>query len=248
MAVCSVRFFGEALQQRSGLEVFVPQRGGPFPVLYLLHGLSDDYTCWGRLTPLLRLARAYPLMVVAVNGARSFYTNDPRPGGYAYEDHIVRDVVEFVEATFPARPERAARAVAGLSMGGYGAMMLALKYPETFSAVSAHSSAFFFAAGTMPGRNEYSDYLAEKYPDGRYSVFALAEGAAGGRVVPAIRFDCGRDDALLETNRRFHRHLESVGLAHEYREFDGAHSWEYWDEHIRDTLAFLARHFDLPQA
>ncbi len=239
MALCQVKFFGVSLGKACGMNVILPEKhAGPFGVLYLLHGLSDDHTIWCRRTSIERYVAELPLIVVMPDGHRSFYCNDPRPGGCAYEDHIVRDVVEFVDRTFPTRARRDGRAIAGLSMGGYGAMMLALRHPELFAAVGAHSSAFYFAHSSIGGRDEIDAYAAA-LPAGKYDCFALAEQLKASGTELAIRFDCGTEDKLLESNRQFHAHLEALGIEHEYIEYPGGHSWDYWDEHIRQTLAFV---------
>ncbi len=241
MALCDVHFFGESIQKHSGMRVVLPDGDGPFPVLYLLHGLSDDHTVWLRRTSLERALAEVPLIVVTPDGHRSFYCNDPRPGGCAYESHIVSDVVGFADRTFPTIPQRGARAVAGLSMGGYGAVMLALRHPEMFAAAAAHSSAFHFAHRPIEGRQEVNTYAAA-LPKGQYDVFALAEGLSAAGRPPAIRFDCGTDDGLLGASRDFHAHLEALGVAHEYAEHPGGHDWSYWDEHVRETIEFVMQH------
>ena len=112
MALCQVKFFGASLGKACGMNVILPEKhAGPFGVLYLLHGLSDDHTIWCRRTSIERYVAELPLIVVMPDGHRSFYCNDPRPGGCAYEDHIVRDVVEFVDRTFPTRARRDGRAI-----------------------------------------------------------------------------------------------------------------------------------------
>jgi len=238
MAWCNVHFFGESIQKHSAMNVLLPEGDGPFPVLVLLHGLSDDYSIWHRRTSIEQIVATMPLIVVMPDGHRSFYCNDPNPGGCAYEDHIVNDVVGFVDRTFPTVAEASGRAIGGLSMGGYGAMMLALRHPDVFSAVSAHSSAFHFTHRAIAGRADVSPYAAS-FPAGKYDCFALAESFAAGDAELAIRFDCGADDGLLEANRDFHAHLDRLGIDHQYAEYPGAHTWEYWGEHIRDTLAFI---------
>ena len=240
MAVCSVDFYGDALGHYNNLEVIVPQAPGPFAVLYLLHGMGGDHTSWHRGMGLVRYVEELNLMVVMVNGARSFYTNDPRPGGCAYEDHVVKDVVGFVDRTFPTVAKRQARALAGYSMGGYGAIMLALRHPDLFSAAGAHSPALFFGHADQPADNAYDDDLMRALPAGEYDCFALAKRNPAKARELAIRFDCGREDHLVEASRRFHAHLDRLGIAHEYAEHDGGHDWVYWDEHIRRTLQFVA--------
>ena len=242
MAFATMQFRAERLGKQADLCAIVPEAPGPWPVLYLLHGLSDGYGAWTRLTSLERYAGGRGLLVVMPDGHRSFYTNDPRPDGHAYEDHIVIDVMDFVERTFPVRAERAGRAVAGLSMGGYGALMLALRHPDRFAAASGHSSALWFVhqrSDDRPGIQALADAL----PAGAYDCFCLAERLAdSGGPRPALRFDCGTDDRLLEANRAFDKHLTNLGIAHEYDEFPGTHGWDYWDTHVPQTLDFVLQH------
>ncbi len=246
MAFCDVRFRGVAVNKACAMHVILPEVGdGPFPVLYLLHGYSDDHTMWRRRTRLEWYVREMPLIVVMPDGLHSFYCNDPRAQGFAGEDHIIADVVGFVERNFPALPRRDGRAISGLSMGGYGSMMLALRHPEMFCAVSSHSSAMFFAHEPLPERDEINTF-ADALSAGEYDCFALAEKVAQAGPAPAIRFDCGREDFLLQPNRDFHAHLDAIGLAHEYAEFPGEHNWDYWNEHVQRTLAFVAEHLRMP--
>jgi S-formylglutathione hydrolase FrmB len=237
MALCEVRFKSVSLQKQDAMYVVVPDGRGPFPVLYLLHGLSDDYTVWQRQTSIERYADKYRLMVVMPDTHRFFYVNDPRPGGQAYEDHVVKDVIGQADRLFPTIRSRRGRAVAGLSMGGFGAMMLALKHPDVFAAAVSHSGAFYFAHGSTRGRPDI-DSLAGALPRGKYDVFKLARAAAKLRTRPAVRFDCGQSDFLIDQNREFHAHLDKIGYAHEYAEHPGQHTWDYWDLHVQETLRF----------
>jgi len=236
----TIQFRSESVQKQDGINVLIPDGKGPFPVLYLLHGLSDNHTAWQRWTSIERYAAELKLIVVMPNGHRSWYVNDSRPGGLAYEDHIVRDVVGYVDRVLPTRRTRRGRAIAGLSMGGYGAMMLALRHPKMFCAASCHSSAFGFTRNLDVDRSDMQE-LAARLPKGKYDVFALARKLARSGPMPAIRFDCGVDDFLLEHNREFHRHLEKLGVKHEYAEYPGEHNWAYWDEHVQQTLAFVMK-------
>lgn len=220
--------------------MILPPGKGPFPVLYLLHGLSDDYTTWQRRTSIERYVEGKNLIVVMPDGGRSFYCNDGRPDGPAYEDHIVRDVVGFVDASFRTIPGRHGRAIAGLSMGGYGAMMLAMKHAEMFSAACAHSSVTNFMHAPCPESMSQIDVIAnEPAKDGRYDLFLLAQRVITARKQPALRMDCGLEDVFLGANRKFHAYLRKIGFKHEYREHPGSHSWAYWDIHIQESIAFI---------
>ncbi len=244
MATMRVGLFGDSISKQANMTVLLPDRveaGGPYPVLYLLHGMSDDDTIWTRRTSLERYTADMPLIVVMPDGARSFYTDARR--GPAYESHIMKDVIGFTERFFPAIRERRGRVIGGLSMGGYGAMKLALKHPDIFCSVVSHSSAFDIAK-RLKDREDLQDALALIFGDdpaeGGNDIFALAEQIDRSKL-PAIRFDCGTEDGLLEDSRDFHKHLEKLGIEHEYEEFPGSHNWGYWDVHVQEALAFHAR-------
>ena len=239
MSLCTVKFKAAAIGKETAMNVLLPNKGrGPFPVMYLLHGLSDDYSTWLRLTRIEWHVWELPLMVVMPDGDRSFYANSAQCG--AYEDHIMKDVIGYVERTFPASRKRRGRAIAGLSMGGYGAMMLGLKYARKFSVICSHSSAF------------RPDQLLANSPDGRllypvmrrkeYDCRALARAVAAKGPRPAVKIDCGTDDYLIEMNRAFHAYLGRIGFPHHYTEYPGVHNWNYWETHIQETIAFVMKH------
>ncbi len=243
MALLRVQFFGNAIQKQTNMTVILPAEvgaNGPFPVLYLLHGLSDDDSTWVRRTALERYVSDMPLIVVMPDTARGFYTDGA--AGPAYEKHIMEDVVGFTERFFPVLAERRGRVIGGLSMGGYGSMKLALKYPDKFCSVVAHSSAFDVQAraDSPDSGEEFRRVFGESPADGPDDPYHLAE-QIDRDMLPAIRFDCGIEDGLLGENRAFRTHLTDLGIRHEYEEFPGGHNWAYWDEHIQEALAFHVR-------
>jgi S-formylglutathione hydrolase FrmB len=244
MSFCTVKFWSQGLGRRSTMNLFIPEgRSGPFPVLILLHGYSDDYSIWQRQTSLERYLEGLPLIVAMPDGGRSFYMNDDRPGGDRTEDHIVRDVVGYLDRTFQTIPHREGRAIAGLSMGGYGAAMLALRHPDLFTAAVSHSGAFGPGVkkdGIPPDPG--IKYVFNRMKQDRYNCFALAGRVLRKGCCPAFRFDCGTADFLYEENRKFHVYLDRIGFPHEYEEHGGGHEWRYWDKHIPETLRFVLRH------
>jgi len=226
MALAHINYFSKALIKEVGFYALLPDRQeapGPYPVLYMLHGLSDDYTAWLRWTSIERYVRSLPLIVVLFDSDRQWYCN--WENGPQYEDALVSDLVPFVDAYLPTVAAREGRALGGLSMGGYGAIKTALKHPDMFCSAVGHSGAYDVA------RNGDRGITLGDCP------YALAEGV-DKRVAPALRFDCGLDDFLIESNRSFHAHLDKLGVAHEYEEFPGTHDWGYWDEHIQEAIAF----------
>lgn len=242
MSWATIQYRSESIGKDDAMNVLLPEGRGPFPVLYLLHGLSDNYSSWQRRTSIERYAAKHRLIVVMPNGYRSWYVNDARPAGRAYEDHILKDTVGYIDRLFPTIRARRGRAVAGLSMGGYGAAMLALKNPNMFSVSVGHSGAYFFAHRIGSDPNSDIDQIASALPKGKYDLYKLARQFARSRSKLHLRIDCGREDFLIEDNRDFHKHLDQVGVAHEYEEFPGAHTWEYWDLHIQETLQFVMKH------
>jgi S-formylglutathione hydrolase FrmB len=242
MAILRIGFFGRSIQKQTNMTVILPDDAkaeGPYPVLYLLHGLSDDDTVWARRTSLERYASGLPLIVVMPDSGRGYYTDAKR--GPAYESHMMKDVLGFVDRFFPTIKERRGRVIGGLSMGGYGSMKLALKYPDCFCSVVSHSSVFDIAKSLAnPQRSdELSLIFGDDPAEGGNDVLRLAQ-EIDRKLLPAIRFDCGTEDALLEHNRAFHRHLQKLRIKHEYKEFSGGHDWAYWDTHIQEALKFHA--------
>ena len=245
MAFCELKYFSSALQKQTAADLILPEpkQAGPFAVLYLLHGLSDDHTIWQRRTSIERYVAGLPLIVVMPDTGRGWYIDAIE--GMAWESAIAGDLVSYVDGLFHTRANRGGRCLAGLSMGGYGAIKLALRFPDRFCAAVSHSGALAFAHHAMPAnadahwRAEVTRIVGESPTSGPHDLFTLAERLPPDDR-PALRIDCGRDDFLIEDNREFHAHLNEHGYQHQYAEHAGAHTWAYWDLHIQETLAFLA--------
>jgi S-formylglutathione hydrolase FrmB len=241
----TLRYGGGAIGRMSGFRVIVPERKtGPFPTLYLLHGLSDDHTAWTARTSVERYVEDLPLIVVMPNGQRGWYTDAVNKPSEGFETYIARELVGFVDATFPTIAARGGRALAGLSMGGYGALKLALKNPDLFCAAHSFSGAVDMSSRNLNDNTQWVKELKLVFGDviagTPNDLFALTkDGDPATR--PAISFDCGVKDFLIEDNRRFHAHLNALGIDHVYAEYPGDHNWEYWDTHIQDALPWIAR-------
>lgn len=242
MAFLDYHYFSQALGKQTAAYVLLPETGiGPFPVLYLLHGLSDNHTIWLRRTSIERYAANLPLIVVMPDGGRGFYADAAE--GAAYGKAIGEELVDRIDKTFPTLATRDGRVIAGLSMGGYGAARLAMAYPERFRAAHSLSGAMGFGHkdpnwddARMP---EFKRIVGDNYKGGPCDLYALAETNQAAGTLPKLRIDCGTEDFLLEDNRAFAAFLAEKGIPHEYEEFPGAHTWEYWDTHIQDALKFF---------
>jgi S-formylglutathione hydrolase FrmB len=253
MAVSEIHFTqANSIQKMTAATVIYPEQlPGPFPVLYLLHGLSDDHTAWVRRTSLERYCEGLPLIVVCPNGERSFYTDAVAKPNTSFETLIVRDLVGWVDATMRTIPRREGRVVEGLSMGGYGALKLALKHPDMFCAAVSHSGVPGGASHDQnpkdPWQKEWVPIFGRHPQGGPNDVYALAKKCPRD-LLPALRIDCGKQDFLIEDNRKFHRHLTKLRIPHEYAESTGAHTWEYWDREVRNALKFFCRVLKIERA
>jgi len=241
MNVGIMRFMSRALGHHVSYTISLPEvekaGPGPYPVLLQLHGASDDHSMWGLKSNLLRYVSELPLIVIMPDGGLSFWIDfSPRE---RYETFIMQDLCNHINAFFPVKEGK--MAIGGLSMGGYGCMHLALKYPERFASVWSHSGAMFSREDLVKAREDVEN------GDGPWSVMAQDLDDAdlflqakrlkeSGKQPPQIAFDCGTEDFLIEHNRRFHAHLEAIGLPHTYREHPGSHEWDYWDEHVKEAL------------
>ena len=245
MSLCTVNFFANSLGLATSMHVLLPDSGnGPFPVFYLLHGLSDDHTIWLRRTSIERYVAGLPIIVVMPTTHRGFYTNGQSAGTYRYEDHLVKDVVGYVDRFFPTIRSRTARAIGGLSMGGYGAVKLALKHPDVFGSATSHSGAMTGPMFTVDKSKspptmdpEFIAMFGKDFLGGSDDLAVLAARCPESNR-PALRIDCGTSDFLIEENRGFHATLKKLKYPHEYEEFPGAHDWGYWDVHVQEAIEF----------
>ena len=240
MAYCELRYFSKALQKMTAATIILPESDtpGPYPTLYLLHGLSDDHTAWQRRTSIERYVQGTPLIVVMPDSGRGFYTD--AVAGPAYETAIVENLRSYVETVFNASASRGARCLSGLSMGGYGAVKLALRRPDLFCSATSLSGALGFSHWPLRDDawgDEMKRIIGDSAAGGPNDLYALSESVAASDR-PAIRIDCGVDDFLIEDNRAFHKHLDKLGIPHEYEEYPGAHTWDYWDLHIQESIRF----------
>lgn len=242
MAFAQLHWHSTTLGKETTTWVLLPDDGTPpFATLYLLHGLSDDHTAWMRKSRVESHVAKRPLIVVMPDGGRGFYTNH-YDGGPQWATHVGVELPALIERTFPAAATRDARHVGGLSMGGYGALRVALGYPDRFASAHSHSGAVLGPRRRVdfPPTPEYRAIV------GPHSGLAgtdndltlLAGRAKAGGLLPRLRFDCGTDDFLLEDNRQFNRQLVDAGIDHQYVEFPGGHSWDYWDQHVGEAIDF----------
>ena len=244
MAMIRCDFDSEILELRTSMTVLLPQDAAadPPPVLYLLHGLTDDHTAWTRFTSVERYAEDRGLAVVMPQVHRSFYANETY--GMRFWDFLSAELPEVVHRLFRVSRRREDTFVAGLSMGGYGALKWALRQPERFAAAATLSGALDLAyLNEFDLRPHIRELVARVFAGrtvagGDEDLLHLV-GAADPAALPRLRLRCGTGDHLLEQNRRFVAACASAGVRLDSGFGPGGHTWEYWDAQLPGVLDWL---------
>ncbi|MGB9121226.1 MAG: alpha/beta hydrolase family protein [Candidatus Angelobacter sp.] len=224
--------------------------GRRLPVLYLLHGLYGDYKNWDTKTRLERIAAAYPFLIVTPDANDSWYTNSATNPSDKFEDYIAKDLISEIDRKYRTIPQKDGRAVAGLSMGGYGAVKLALKYPQLFAFAGSLSGAFNAAQNLDDLRPAFRAKLLEVFGNAGSAtrrdndVFLLLKNSQDD---PHFYLACGTSDFFLETNRALAAHLSKQKIRYKYHETPGDHTWDYWDSELTPLLQAVERTFESTQ-
>lgn len=250
MALLTVRWFSQALGLSTTTTVILPQAsneaGVPgasalperLPTLYLLHGLSQDDASWTRHTALERYVAGRPLAVVMPAVHRSYYAN--QADGFRYFEHLADELPRAMAGFFPLSQRREDTFIAGLSMGGYGAMKAALRRPGRYAAAASLSGGLDVTA--QP--NSYPDEWRRTFDSpaaaraAHEDVIDLARHADPA-ALPRLWAWCGTEDFLLEESRTFSRACAESGIELEYSESPGAHDWPAWDQQLPRLLDWL---------
>ena len=231
-----------------------------YPVLYLLHGLGGSAGDWvSERAHLADYAAGYPFIIVVPEGKDAWYTDGATAPNEKFESYFVEELIPDVDRRFRTLAAREGRAVAGLSMGGYGSLKFALKHPELFAFAGSMSGALA-AASWLPDEKLLAfvrPSIARVYgpadqPDNETrranDIYRLVKELTPERTkaLPFLYLDCGTEDFLIGVNRDFSALLIEKKVPHEYRELPGAHSWPYWDRQVREVLRLAAQHFAAP--
>ncbi len=234
-----------------------------YPVTYLLHGYSGDDADWIQFGQIDRLAdkaiaegKIAPMIIIMPDGNNDFYINNAS-GTVKYDDFFVNELIPTVEKTYRIKTDKTYRGICGLSMGGYGSMIMALKHPDLFSATAPLSAAFFednditkmddnwykVSIGPIFGKDlKGKDRLTPLHYAN--NIHTLIE-KTNVDDLKKVRYyiDCGDDDFLINGNMAAHKALKDKGVPHEFRVKDGGHTWDYWRGSVIDALAFISKSF-----
>ena len=256
MALLHVNLFSDSLKRTIPIHVILPaDKVGPnglMPIpekgcktLYLLHGLFGNYTDWLYNTRVKQWAEERNLAVVMPAGDNSFYIDRPFPGNQ-YGQFVGQELVELTRRMFPLSRQREDTFIAGLSMGGYGAIRNGLVYAENFGCIAGFSSAVHILEQPpeTPGRvimsedSVFGDF-AEAAKSNKNPRVALLNLLREGRPIPNIYMSCGLQDSLLTANRTLRDYFTEKGVELTYVEKDGDHNWDFWNDQIRAILDWL---------
>lgn len=217
------------LKGRIDVSLTIPENQTELPLVTLLHGVYGSHWCWNRkgqadqtLYKLIYSNSIKPMMLVmpsdGLQGDGSGYLNE-------LGDFLSNDLSKIIQDNTGIKITR--QYITGLSMGGWGAILLAKTYPHIYSAASAHSSItkladfLHFKKGNFPFKNKEISPIQENW-----------------HSMP-FRFDCGKDDPLIDSNRALHKFLKGHNFPHQYEELEGSHDWDYWKTNLEKSLKFF---------
>ena len=245
-----MNFKSNKLKKQTQAYVIIPDSartdGAPLKVLWLFHGLSDNHTSWMRYTSIERYAELYRVAVIMPNVDRSWYTDTTYEANYF--SFISEELPELCFKTFSQLSrKREDNIAAGLSMGGYGAMKLALSCPESYGACISLS-------GALDMQRTESAYNLKEWQSifdadmenssallgTKHDLFAISANLkkSGGKF-PKIYMWCGNDDFLIQASCLFDKHLTDLGVSHKFETSEGIHTWKWWDLHIQSGLEWI---------
>lgn len=240
MALMELTFGSGQLGKQTNIRVVLPdalKKGKKYPVIYLLHGLSDNETCWSRLTQLELFARGKDFIVVMPNGDRSFYCDIPSYGNYF--TYITKELPDYIESLLPASDLREGRFIAGLSMGGYGALKSAFTHPERYAAAAAFSPVADVIDFGEKFQNIKTSVLDKVEDIDSQDLFVLSKRCEKATSKPRIYHWCGLSDFMYERNLAFSRLMNTLDIDYTYSETEGDHEWMSWNIQLKKAIEFF---------
>lgn len=245
-SVDTITVHSKSLMQDSKAVVVLPysyskNTANRYPVVYLLHGYTGDYTNWiTRVPQIKQYADQFQLILVCPDGKNSWYIDSRSTSGSNYESYITKDIIPFVDSAYRTNSNRMQRAICGLSMGGHGALYLAMKHQDIFSAAGSMSGVL----DLLPWKSKYGieDIVGDTSSAviSRYSDLYIVDKSD---TTLALTIECGISDPFIDANRRMHERLMELKIDHDYTERDGGHNWPYWRNAIAYQLLFFHKKF-----
>ncbi len=230
-----------------------------YPVLYLLHGLGGSAGDWvSARSRLAEYAAGHRMILVVPEGKDGWYTDSATVPTDKFETYFIEELLPDVQRRFRTVEAREGRAVAGLSMGGYGALKFALKHPEKFAFAASMSGAL--GAPSWKPEDPLPEFVKPSVvrvfgpgdsPTRKANdIYRLAREMTPERIaaLPFLYLDCGTEDFLIRSNQELGALLVEKKIPHEYRQLPGGHSWPYWDKQVREILRLAAQKLATPSS
>ena len=251
MAFFEAKFYSESLGFQTTAYVIKPQRStegqigvdgkvenGEYKCLYLLHGLSDDHTIWMRRTSIERYAEEYGICVVMPFGGKGFYTD--MKYGEKYYTYIAEELPRLMEEFFGIPRKKELNFIAGLSMGGYGALKIGLRNPDRYTACAGLSAVADIRGWTKGCPEIMVPIFGEnpQVPDSE-DLFCIVEEANKNAIKPRVYMGVGTEDFLYEGNIELRNKFQTLDFDYTYRESAGTHCWAFWEEYIQYVLTWM---------
>jgi len=248
-SVDTISIYSNAMHKSSKAVVATPSNYSStdkkFPVVYLLHGYSDNYGNWARKRPLQDLCDTYQLIIVCPDGGfSSWYFDSPIDSTYKYETYVGTEVPAFIDSHYKTIADRKGRAITGLSMGGHGGLFLGFRHADIFGACGSMSGGvdLHFSHNKFDVKKRIGDTAT--YPENwdKYSVLNIVEQQPKQPL--KVIFDCGTEDFFYANNKALHAKMLALKIPHDYIERPGRHEWGYWINAIQYQLLFFSNYFN----
>jgi len=247
--VDTISIQSQALKKITKCIVITPttasKEGQNFPVVYLLHGYSGNYSSWLSISPkLIQQADALGMIIVCPDGGYgSWYFDSPIDSSIRYESYMIKELLPYIDGNYPTIKNRTGRAITGLSMGGHGGLFLSIKHIEQFGAAGSMSGGVDFRP--FPNNWDIKKALGEYANNATIwdsnVAINLIDNLENKKI--ALIVDCGVDDFFITVNRNLHKKFMDLKIDHDYIERPGAHNKAYWENSVDYQLLFFKKYF-----
>jgi putative tributyrin esterase len=250
--VVTLQLKSELMKREMPYRVILPfrykaEKEKRYPVIYLLHGLTGHYNDWTDRTKIAEYAAQYGFIIVMPEGGNGWYTDSAAVSNDKFESYIIQELTPEIDRNFRSIANRENQAIAGLSMGGFGAIKFGLKYSEKFALVGSFSGALGAGGWTekeLSTRNFIAESVlnvfgkSESQTRLENDIFKIVREMSSDKIKkqPFIYLDCGTEDFLIQNNRDFAALLLEKKIPHEFRQLPGGHTWVYWDKQVQEFL------------